>query len=510
MRIIVVEDEATIREGICRQIEKTDPQYKVVGTAGRGGEGLELVREKKPDLVVTDVRMPEMDGITMIRKMREGGDQTRVIILSAYSEFEYAKQAIRLGVEEYLLKPVNILELKSALFRIDEQCRFERDRRSGAPGSLKDICTGLVIGTLKSDEMLCRALESGYGFASDTRFAVVCAYLGADYESARPGEVKRAGELLSRYPEVKGCVMEFARDKSVMLFIYGFDDPVLWKKRAASEIMRRRVSQGDNARAAFGWIDSRGPAALRPSVQTLTGAMDWNIVIKDAPMVVCPETPDIHTTPCPYPIELETRMKTALCYGDREKLSDSARRFLEYFHGESVYSPKEIKESCIRFIWAAVSTAKDISSMDKGELDMQRVLEETAEAVTLYELEQIIQRVVCAITASGKDGGTSLTVMRVLGMINEFYNTGITLNEIAGKLNLTPEYVGTQFKKEMGVSFSSYIRRRRMDKARELLLTSGLKLYEIAAAVGYTDAKYFSRQFKETVGQLPGDYKKTH
>lgn len=94
-------------------------------------------------------------------------------------------------------------------------------------------------------------------------------------------------------------------------------------------------------------------------------------------------------------------------------------------------------------------------------------------------------------------------------MIHEFYQSGITLEEIASKLNITPEYLGTQFHKEMGVNFSTYMKNYRISKAKELLCGTQLKLYEIAEKVGYSDPKYFSKVFKETTGQLPAEYRKT-
>lgn len=104
----------------------------------------------------------------------------------------------------------------------------------------------------------------------------------------------------------------------------------------------------------------------------------------------------------------------------------------------------------------------------------------------------------------------NINVRRAVAIIHEFYRTGITLDEIAVKLGITPEYLGTQFHQEMGVNFSAYIKKYRMNKAKELLLGTQLKLYEIAEMVGYSDAKYFSRVFKAETGQLPAEYRKTH
>lgn len=103
-----------------------------------------------------------------------------------------------------------------------------------------------------------------------------------------------------------------------------------------------------------------------------------------------------------------------------------------------------------------------------------------------------------------------LTVKRAKSMIHEFYQTGITLDEIASKLHITPEYLGTQFHREVGVNFSTYLRNYRIGKAKELLCGTTLKLYEIAERVGYADPKYFSKVFREATGVLPAEYRKTY
>ena len=113
-------------------------------------------------------------------------------------------------------------------------------------------------------------------------------------------------------------------------------------------------------------------------------------------------------------------------------------------------------------------------------------------------------------TEQRKEETVHLTIKKVVSIIHEFYQTGITLEEISIRLNMTPEYIGTLFHKEMGVTFSTYMKNFRINKAKELLCGTQYKLYEISERVGYNDPKYFSKVFKEITGQLPTDYRKTY
>ena len=143
-------------------------------------------------------------------------------------------------------------------------------------------------------------------------------------------------------------------------------------------------------------------------------------------------------------------------------------------------------------------------------LKQQKLLEMIMGAKRREELLEVMEFLFTNIRPAEEEKEiTHLTVKRVKSMIQEFYQSGITLDEIASKLNITPEYLGTQFHKEMGITFSTYMKNYRINKAKELLCGTHLKLYQIAAKVGYSDPKYFSKVFREVTGQLPADYRKT-
>lgn len=124
MRIVIVEDEVQTREGLSRLIERIDPRYRVVGSAANGQKGLELIYDKRPDVVITDIRMPQMDGLEMIESLARLNVTPKYIVISAFSEFSYARRAMSFGVSEYLLKPISMMELKQAMEKLE--CSFNR------------------------------------------------------------------------------------------------------------------------------------------------------------------------------------------------------------------------------------------------------------------------------------------------------------------------------------------------------------------------------------------------
>lgn len=152
MKIAVIEDEKPIREGLVHILNKISPEYQVVGSAENGAEGLILLEEEMPDLIMLDIQMPDMDGLQMLKEARARGIYTKVIILTAYSDFSYAKKAIELGIENYLLKPVNLTELKKTLEKIKEELFVEQRGKNSL--SLEKILKDILDGEYEKNERL--------------------------------------------------------------------------------------------------------------------------------------------------------------------------------------------------------------------------------------------------------------------------------------------------------------------------------------------------------------------
>ena len=161
MRILIVEDEIRISEGIEKLLHKIDSEYEIAGIAADGLEGLQMCRQLNPDLIITDVQMPEMDGLKMLEAVYAEGFAAKAIVISAYSEFEYARGAMKLGVTEYLLKPVNLSEFTNALENIKRQIMEDNRKKPDKVGTLDQIMRELIGGRLLVDEEMLTYGDSG-------------------------------------------------------------------------------------------------------------------------------------------------------------------------------------------------------------------------------------------------------------------------------------------------------------------------------------------------------------
>ena len=185
MRAVVVEDEILIREGLCKLMTKMFPDIVIEGVAGNGQEGLQCIEAHRPDLVITDIRMPVMDGLKMLGKVQEAGLFPKVIVLTPYSEFAYARQAVKLGVCDYIIKPVVGPEFVQTIRKIQNLYEQEQKRTPDTMGSLEHIVSGLLYGVAALDSKMEEFLDKKYQIAENTPLIELLIYTGDCLQTGR-------------------------------------------------------------------------------------------------------------------------------------------------------------------------------------------------------------------------------------------------------------------------------------------------------------------------------------
>ena len=447
----------------------------------------------------------------MLRCLQEKQPLPKVIILSAYSEFSYAQQAIKLGVSEYLIKPIMVNELTQALRMVEQQLKTKGKKKEELPelDTLGELLTGFQVGRLKYSEALESYVRSKFSVEIQGNYIMILAYLGDHYEEERKRTIPALTALLKDTISKKCQILDFLVFKSCLFIFPCEGEEAVLVKRFQKTILTRICN---DSMASFGWIRFTGLSQLAESAATLQGCMDWCIPLGNGVIIHYPRIKQLQTSPLSYPVDIENQMKTAICMANPTKLQETFRDFQSYFRKGALYDPKKIKESYLRFIWSVINVAKELDLSRYFAIDQQALLESVMEAVTNEELEKNMEGIAGLMPEEkndeDKDDNMRLVIRRTKSLIHEFYARGITLDEIAEKLNVTPEYLGSQFHKEVGVTFSTYMKEYRIQKAKKLLIGTNLKLYEVAEQVGYATPKYFSKIFKEVTGQFPAEYRK--
>lgn len=509
MRIVIVEDEVRIKEGLAKLIKKLYPDHTVEAMASNGKEGLACIRKYRPDLVFTDIRMPVMDGLEMLEQIRSEGIETKAVILSAYTEFEYAQKSMRLHVSDYLIKPIVVGEFMRVMNRIEEE--FERKMREVPEevGNLSNLLSAFLYGTMEYDLQTERYLLKKYGITKEKPLLVMNCYLGKFYEEKFQEAKKELRFWFSEKKDIAYEVIEMEKEHSLAVVIYQYSDAQEFERWFQTRVLfdNRERSSGI---LSYGIMEAKHISDIGKVHHTLLQYMDWNIVFGERILISYPKIRNVKTVLCVYPMNLEADMKAAICSRDDHRTEAVLEQFFAYFKNGKLYEPKKVKECFVRFLWSMMSIIREIKGEALQEVNQQKILEEIMSAQSLDELESISAGLLKSMKNEEEKCNLSLSVMRAKNMVQEFYYTGINLEDIAHKLNLSAEYLGTQFRKETGVNFSIYIRDFRIAKAKELLIATTLKQYEVAQKIGYSDSKYFGKVFKEVTGLSPAEYRKAN
>lgn len=501
MRILIVEDEAKIRTGMSKLIS-AHTAHTIVGEAKNGKEGLELILRLHPELVISDIRMPVMGGLEMLEAAKREGMKCHFIILSGYSEFEYAQRALRSGVDDYLLKPLAAEDVTAVLEKIQSRVQAEEEQAAeSAEGLLRDILLGVRSITeedyekLKDQASLTENLPcylaAGYLGDADAGYAVFAA---RQWEQLRiaDGQLCIFYTMLENTQEmfclIQGNIGEDALAEKIAHRLFRNlrqEDMPVWALTKLEDI-RKLQSAGKELREwyLYGMFPGRRRVLTRECIQEAGGG-DYQ-----------------------YPVQLESRIRASICSGSAEGLDRDVKAFMEYIRGLQC-NPLYFRKAYGKMINVIENICSEVNPQAYRQMQDEHLEKTVANALTLRTLEKCLQREL-QILFSGKDRKEDIrnyTIRRAMNYIREHYCENISLELLADRLEITPEYLSTLFNREVGINFTTFLKRFRISHAKRLLKGTDKKIYEISTEVGYNDPKYFNRVFKEEVGISPGDYR---
>lgn len=491
MTIAIIEDEIRIREGLRHLIHTISAQDEVVGEADNGLSGMELLLALRPDVVISDIRMPDMDGIEMPRKVQTQGFSPVAIFLSAYSDFSYAQQAVKLGVSEYLLKPVAMDELVNALARARSLVEYRAIARM-RQRTFADVLAEALLNETTLNQPMLTYIQKQFQWQANEPVALLLMYLEESAREAWRTVAHRLG---------KSEIVSYGDFLITVSANYGGNEHLVYLFNHDFLPYLARLSHKQPL-AMVSFLDDL--TQLHRVLKEMQAHFDYSLTLPPGKLMRYPELK--HGTPhmLMYPIELESLCRAALGKQDSLALMRYVNAFCGRIADGQSYHPRDIKEAYMRLAMALLSIGRDLGQLtDHGHDLLNNIM-------AAYRIEDMNEYLLCLADqmCSGSDEAAgSILVRRAISMMKEYYAQGVTLDEIAQKLSVTPEYLGTKIHREVGCTFGTLMKRLRVEHAKKLLLTTDMKLYEIALAVGYTDPKYFSSVFKKVAGILPLDFR---
>ena len=525
-KVILVDDEEEVREAIRKRINWEEIGFTVAGTAENGEEALELAETFEPDVVMTDIQMPFMDGLTLLKRLKEKFPDLRSVIFSGYDDFEYAKEAIRLETEEYILKPVDAEELKAIFTRIKERLDEQLQQRRNVEqlskyyeDSRPMIKEQLIIGLLEGRELQFDLERYQKDFDLRIESAFYCA--GAFRITPMEGGKETLDKNLMAV-SLKQIVEERFKDVlPVEVFVYLDTVCVLARLKSTAQrqvfvdemdrickVAHRALSA--NVSAGIGRTYGNAES-IHTSFLEAKDAFHHRIFVGEN-QAIC--ISDVEPS---YPIEDYVSEKQIrhimrqVKVGTRESLESEIRGFIDKLKRSNInLNQLQIFYAEFMVELLRLSRGHDISIVGTG-LGNINTNEELAGfssmdafADRLIELTSILWEKISNVRMDT----TKKLAEDAKQYINDHYNeSSLSVDEICSHLGVGASYFSAVFKKETGVSFVTYLTQVRMNEAQRLLDTTDEKSYIIAGLVGYEEPNYFSYVFKKHFGISPSKYR---
>lgn len=535
IKVFLVEDEMVIRRGIKNSIDWEKEGYIFCGEASDGELAYPMIIKEKPDILITDIRMPFMDGLELCKLVKKELPNIKILILSGYDEFDYAKEAIRLGVTEYLLKPISSGKLLEALNGVSESIRREKEdkdlvrkymeeMRENTEHEKQKFFEQMIAGNLSMAD----ALETRKKYEMNLSAGMYNLLL---FRFTLGEENRKSGELLGeaeyaieKLTERLEYVFEFQRGVEGWAFLLMADNEEQMSERV-KELSKdlEEIMKNYSTIAYFGGI-GQPVARLRELEESFREAeralaarftMELNriISVEDIRMAQNVDTlDDIEITSFGEIEKTRTMLEKFLNNGAEDEIDEFVDVYINELPEENLKSVLMRQYIIMDAYIVMMSFCEKIEGIE-GEMQAQsEELKNSMKTIqTLEEIKNYIRMLLKKIigvrdTISGRRYSDIIEIAK--DQIRKTYMSDeISLNTIAAEVGMSPSYFSSIFSKEMGKTFVEYLTEIRMDRAKELLMCSSMKTSEIGYEVGYKDPHYFSYIFKKTQNCTPKEFR---
>ena len=524
-RILLADDEGIMLDSLKNVILREYGENVEIETAKTGRTAIEKAENFHPDIAFMDIQMPGINGIAAIREIRSFNASCLFYVISAYDKFDYAQDAIALGVEKYLMKPVSrkvILETVSEAMRKVDEIRGRRSDQLKIQEKLETIVpvveNGFVTGMLLSDDVhdvdYYRQLldvQETYAYCEMIRF-------GFEQENGSlASSVDTRVRAQEGYEQIRAIIKSFQRciigpvmsDRIVVVVPHeketvSYEERIDTIDRMRSILDRLSGKLKMKFRAGIGKIYRF--ADLRMSYQEAAGALR-----NSAARVVHTEDITSHGVfEDDYPVEVERDGFAALTRGDVAVTRD---RFAELFAWMVAKDPDDLNSMKLKVLELVLRAEYD--AFHSGSLnyayDYRKNYLEQVNALTDQDQIQtwFLDRMtaICSMIRDQNEEQSESTVSRACKYIQENFRKDISLDDVSKEVNVSPYYFSKLFKEEVGENFIEYLTRLRIECSKELLRRAALTIREAGLQSGYSDPNYFSRIFKKQTGMTPREYR---
>lgn len=534
IKVFLVEDEVVMRNGIKNNIPWEQEGFEFVGEASDGELAYPLIKREKPDILITDIRMPFMDGLELSRLVKKELPQIKIIILSGYNEFDYAKTAIGIGVTDYLLKPISSAKLLEAVKKVADMIekeqdnarlieRYEKEMEENTLQEKHKLWGSLVSNRLSTMELLEKGQRLGMDFTASAYLVFLFKLMEEGDATGCSEELNRASEKVNDLTGAWKNALSFDRSPEGWAFLIKGESEE--EVHNTFEEVKKELLELTESYPKVEYFGGIGCVVhrigdIQTSYKEAARAFSSRFFL-DANQIA--DSSEL----LPRQTENDGKIDVSKMLSKKRE-HELVERFFkngtveevdsfldELFQGIGEQNCKSLlyRQYVVMDLFFCATDFLDNLEIPTANLpeecrDINQIVEKAGNAGELREQIGIL----FTETMQLRDGHSKKKYSKLLedakSFIDENYkHDDMSLNTVAAQVNISPSYFSTIFSNEMGQTFVEYLTRVRLDKAKELLMCSTMRTAEIGYAVGYKDSHYFSYIFKKIVGCSPKEYR---
>lgn len=517
-KVLIVEDEIFVRLGIKMSVEWEKLGMEVIADVSNGKQALEVYEKEHPEIVLTDIRMPVMDGMELIRSIREKDSETRILILSCLEEFHLVREAISMDVSDYIMKlSMTQEDMEKVLAKVKKELDLIRSRTAAreemsAEEKQKFLLDFLYYDTYSQEAFLSKMQRLSLPFGKKNLLMAVL-------------EIDSYEDLQKRFRDEYGMLVSSALLNVLSELTQEYGSGMVLEENGKRYILiadHEKMNQKAEAENRFVLFLGRIQKTMKLYFQT-------SVTIGVSRMADGYENLRALYQQCSYCLEQKFYHRTGerlfyfeIMREDQKAAVDLAMRKLENEGGDDrirtlaqtgreMFEKSPERETLTRFFknLVAIEVNQVVMENQKRFSLIGEFVQRMEKAERLDELLEIYRSLKYQLYENPNARNMSRTVLSIIQYVSKNYSQNMPLEQIAEFVELSPNYICSLFKKEMGINLFQYIMEFRIARARELLLSTNLKSYEIAERTGFADESYFSRSFKKVTGQSPGEFRRS-
>ncbi|WP_194191784.1 response regulator transcription factor [Clostridium chrysemydis] len=495
-KVMLVDDEKLITEGLKNLIDWEKLNLEVVATANNGEEALRKLKEEKAHIVITDINMPVMTGLDLIKEVKGKDNKTNFIILSGYDEFSYAKKAIEYGVDSYILKPIDEEELEKTLIKL--LARIEKSKKEKKDVLYKNTkLLQFINGKINKEEIFKIEEELNIPLSGKS-YTVSSIILNKKNEDGRYINID---EIIEEYSDKTYELLHKFDGQTILINSWDLDVKNEDVSKYFNFIKDKLIEkiEGD-VFIAVGDV-TKDIDLLKNSLNSSNKLKKYILTEGTNICLTSEDVTNIKDYKTNFSKEIERLNKIII-----EKDGSGAKMFLEGLIDDIALTPKNIYDLSIRVVML-IDKISDEFKVDKKYVKdslssniVELCSESTRDSIKAFLVSEIEELISVMYSTTKR---YSPVVSQIVSNIEERYSEELSLKTLAYQYNINSSYLGRIFTKEVGMSFSDYLNKVKNTKAKELILETNMKINDIAKAIGYTDTSYFYRKFKKYYGICP-------